>query len=75
LQEALRKLCQTCSVDAEQVLLRHRITRWLLSNQALAAAAQEERDRFRDWLARDELRLAILRGWRRMHSRGAGMLC
>ncbi len=37
--------------------------------------AQTERDQCRDWLARDELRLAILRDWRRMHIRGAGMLC
>ncbi|MCQ4253045.1 hypothetical protein [Stutzerimonas stutzeri] len=44
-------------------------------NQALAVVPQTERDQLRDWLDQDELRLAILRGWRRMHIRGAGGLC
>jgi len=72
---ALRKLCQKGSGGTGRVRSRHRITRWRPSNQALAAAPQTERARLGDWLACDELRLAILRDWRRMHIRGAGMLC
>ena len=71
---SLRKLCQNCSGGTGRVRARHRIAWWLPPNQALATAPQTGRDQLGHWCARDELCVAIQRGWLRMHIRGAGRL-